>query len=379
MKLYRIMAIARKEAVQILRDWRSLAMGIAIPFALLLLFGFALSLDVDNVPMAVWDQSQTPESRDLISRFSGSPYFKIKGQLNGYKEIENAIDRRNILAALIIPVDFASKLNQHIPLPIQFIIDGSDSNTATIALGYANGIVTRYSNEIVMEQLMKVGKQEPPQPIDVRSRVWFNPDLESTYTIVPGLVAVIMMVISAMLTSLTIAREWERGTMEQLISTPVKVSELITGKMIPYFVIGMVDTIIVVVAGVTVFDVPIKGSALLLFVMSTIFMIGTLSLGILISIRARNQLLASQLAMVLTFLPSFLLSGFFTSLSNLPIVIQWISYLVPARYFMVLIKGIYLKGLGLRQLYFEALLLCIYSIVMILLARFAFKKKLESS
>lgn len=378
MKWYRTWAIARKETIQVLRDWRSLALAIAIPFGLLILFGFALSLDVDHVPLMVWDQSETPDSRDLISRFSGSPYFDIvKPYANNYHEIEYAIDNREALGALVISKDFSEKLTSGNIVPVQLIIDGSDSNTATIALGYADAIANGFSEHLLVQQMKHLGKEPLKPPLDLRLRVWFNPELESQYTIVPGLIAVIMMVISALLTSLTIAREWERGTMEQLISTPVKVPELIFGKLIPYFFIGMFDVLVVVLAGQFIFGVPLRGSVLLLFGMSIIFMIGSLALGIVISIIAKSQLVASQLAMVSTFLPSFLLSGFFTAITNMPIVIQYVSYIVPARYFMTILKAIYLKGVGLRVLYVEALLLCLYTIIMVTWARLAFKKKLE--
>lgn len=378
MKLYRVWAIARKETIQVIRDWRSLVLALAIPFGLLLLFGFALSLDVDRVPLMIWDQNRTPESRNFISRFSGSSYFHIVlSYVESYKQIEKAIDNRETLAALVIPYDFSARLSRQQIVSVQFIIDGSDSNTATIALGYAESIVKGFSQSLLMQQMHKQGKKTFNPPLDLRLRVWFNPDLESKNTIVPGLIAVIMMVISALLTSLTIAREWERGTMEQLISTPIKVSELVLGKLIPYFAIGMFDVLIVVLAGQFIFHVPLRGSVSLLFGMSIIFMAGSLGLGILISITAKTQLVASQLAMVLTFLPSFLLSGFFTAISNMPLFIQLVSYLVPARYFMTLLKSIYLKGVGLNILYFEAILLGIYAMLMIACSLLAFKKKLE--
>lgn len=376
MKWYRVWGIARKETIQICRDWRSLVLAIAIPFGLLLLFGVALSLDVDHVPLIVWDQSRTPDSRDFISRFSGSRYFDIKGSVQNYHEIDRAIDERATLAALVIPIDFADKIRSHDPVHVQFIVDGSDANTATLALGYADAIASHFSQTLFIQQMKTLGKESVDSAIQLRPRVWFNPDLNSQNTIVPGLIAVIMMVISALLTSLTIAREWERGTMEQLISTPIQTSELIVGKLIPYFIIGMFDVLVVVILGQEIFQVPMRGSYVLLFAMSTIFMIGSLALGFIISITSKSQLLASQLAMVLTFLPSFLLSGFITSISNMPAPIQIISYAVPARYFMTLLKAIYLKGVGLSVLMTEAVFLLIYALVMTVWAALAFKKKL---
>ncbi len=213
-------------------------------------------------------------------------------------------------------------------------------------------------------------------PLDVRPRVWFNPDLESKNYIIPGLIAVIMMVIAALLTSLTVAREWERGTMEQLISTPVKGRELILGKLLPYFAIGMFDVLLAVLMGEFLFQVPLRGNVALLFAMAAIFLVGALSLGMVISVVTKSQLLASQLAMVMTFLPAFLLSGFMYAISNMPKPIQMVTYLIPARYFVALLKGIYLKGIGLDILFIEAGLLTIFGVMMIVLANVKFKKKL---
>jgi ABC-2 type transport system permease protein len=213
--------------------------------------------------------------------------------------------------------------------------------------------------------------------LDVRPRVWFNEDLESKNYIIPGLIAVIMMVIAALLTSLTVAREWERGTMEQLISTPVKKQELILGKLLPYFAIGMFDVILAVVMGEFLFEVPLRGNVALLFAMAAIFLAGALSLGMFISIVTKSQLLASQLAMVTTFLPAFLLSGFMYAISNMPKMIQVMTHLIPARYFVALLKGIYLKGIGLNILYMEAGLLSLFGVLMFALANVKFKKKLD--
>ena len=352
-------------------------MAIAIPMLLLVLFGHALTLDVDQVPMVVWDQSGSPVSRDLISRFSGSKYFLITGHASSYQEVERAIDSGRALMALIIPTRFGSLIHAGRPAPVQLIVDGSDSNTATIAMGYADAIVQSYSQEIAVHESRRLGKEALRPPLELRPRVWFNPDMESKNYIVPGLIAVIMMVIAALLTSLTMAREWERGTMEQLISTPVKGHELIIGKLLPYFAIGMLDVLLAVCMGKFLFHVPLRGSVALLFGMAAIFLAGTLSLGMVISIVAKSQLLASQVAMVLTFLPAFLLSGFMYAISNMPKPIQLITHLIPARYFVALIKGIYMKGVGLEVLAAEAGLLAVFTAAMAALAAMKFKKKLE--
>lgn len=377
MKPIRVWAIARKEFVHIVRDPRSLMMAIAIPMLLLVLFGYALTLDVDNVPMVVWDQNQSQTSREFISRFDGSRYFSIRQYVRSYLEIERAIDSGEALVALIIPTDFGSDIESGRAAPVQLIVDGSDSNTATIAMGYADFVALNYSQGVAINEIARSGGPKLHPPLDMRPRVWFNAELVSKNYIIPGLIAVIMMVIAALLTSLTVAREWERGTMEQLIATPVKGSELILGKLLPYFALGMLDVLLAVLMGEFLFAVPLRGNVGLLFGMAAVFLVGALSLGMLISILTRSQLLASQLAMVLTFLPSFLLSGFMYSIANMPTPIQIMTHLIPARYFVVLLKGIYLKGVGLEILGLDALLLAVFAVVMVALANFKFRKKLE--
>lgn len=375
MKAYRIWAVARKEFLHIVRDPRSLGMAVAIPILLLLLFGFALTLDVDHVPMVVWDQSGTPASREFLSRFSGSRYFAIQGLARTYRDVEKAIDGGDALVGLVLPVDFAAALAEGRGVSVQMIVDGSDANTATIAMGYARVVAAAYSRQIAMLTERRRGGAPAEEGIEVRPRVWYNSDMESRNFIFPGLIAVIMMVIAALLTSLTVAREWEWGTMEQLIATPVRGPELLAGKLLPYFAIGMFDVLLAVLMGQFVFHVPLRGNAALVFGMAAVFLAGTLSLGLLISIVAKNQLLANQLAMVLTFLPSFLLSGFMFATGNMPRPIQIVSHVVPARYFVALLKGIYLKGIGLEILALEAVLLALFGVVVLAVANARFRKK----
>ena len=376
MRPRRIWAVARKEGIHIIRDWRSLVMGIAIPILLLILFGYALTLDVDEVPLMVWDQSGTQTSRNFMSRFEGSPYFALRRIVQTYAEVERAIDAGEALVALVIPVDFAMDVGSGRPARAQAIVDGSDSNTATIVLGYLETVARTYNQDLAIEQAARSSGRTVTVPLDLRPRVWFNADMESKNYIIPGLIAVIMMVIAAMLTSLTVAREWETGTMEQIISTPLKGPELILGKLLPYFGIGMLDVLIAVLMGEFVFEVPLRGNVALLFSMAAIFLAGALSLGMLISIVTKAQLLASQLAMVVTFLPAFLLSGFMYDISNMPNAIQAITHVVPARYFVSLLKGIYLKGIGLELLMLEAALLAGFGLVVLLAANLLFKKKM---
>jgi ABC-2 type transport system permease protein len=368
--------MARKEYLHIFRDPRSLGMGIAIPMIMLILFGYALTLDVDKVPMVIWDQNRSQTSREFISHFLGSRYFALQGYVDSYQKVEQAIDERRALVAMVIPPDFAGRLSAGRTTPVQMIADGSDSNTATISLGYAEIIISAYSQQIAVKELQRQGARVMADPLDVRPRVWYNADLESRNYIIPGLIAVIMMVIAALLTSLTVAREWEQGTMEQLISTPIKTQELILGKLLPYFAIGLFDVLLAVLMGEFLFQVPLRGQPLLIFAQAAIFLIGTLSLGMLISIAAKNQLFASQVAMVATFLPAFLLSGFAYPIRSMPIVLQWITYIIPAKYFVTLLKGIYLKGVGPKVLAVEGLFLVFFAVIMFSLANKKFKKKL---
>jgi ABC-2 type transport system permease protein len=377
MKMRRVTAVSRKEFLHILRDPRSLGMAIAIPMLMLLLFGFALTLDVDHVPLVVWDQNNTPDSRELVARFTGSPYFSLARYVDNEEQMNRALDSGEALMGLVIPYDFARRLASANEAPLEVAISGVDSNTATIALGYAEAITDIYSQEWMMRRLGRQGMVKFGVPLDVRPRVWFNADLESKNYIVPGLIAVIMMVIAAMLTSLCFAREWERGTMEQLISTPVQGSELVLGKLLPYFAIGLLDMVLAVTLGQFLFQIPLRGNVALLFGVASIFLTGVLAMGILFSIATKSQLLSSQLAMTATFLPAFLLSGFIFAIVNMPRPIQWLTYLVPARYFIGILKGIYLKGVGLEILAGETILLIVFAAAMVLLANWRFKKKLQ--
>lgn len=369
MKFLRIKAIAQKELIQIRRDPLSLAMAFLMPVLLLVIFGYAITLDVNNLTTVVYDLDRSSLSRELISELTESGYFTIVRSAEGHREIDYYLDSGKARVAVSIPADFSKNIRTGKEAQLQVIVDGSDSNTATIALGYLSALTEMYA------QRLAGGRTTPL--IDPRVRVWYNPELKSRNFIIPGLIAVIMMVIAALLTSLTFAREWERGTMEQLISTPVKPPELVLGKLIPYFLIGYIDMAVSVVMAVFLFNVPIRGSVFLLGVISGVFLFGGLGLGILISIAARSQLVASQVSMVATFLPAFLLSGFMFAISNMPPVLQAITRIIPARYFVSVLKGIFLKGNPLRILATEAVFLLIFGLVVFAAANKKFKKKVE--
>ena len=368
MKLLRIKAVTKKELIQIWRYPLSLAMAFMMPVMLLFIFGYAITLDVNNLETIVYDLDKSSASRELVEAFSSSGYFTVVGNVNQQKEIDQYLDTGKAFVVISIPKDFSEKMKTGRDTSLQVIVDGSDSNTATIALGYISAITERYS-------LRNRGGSITPL-IDPRVRVWYNPELKSRNFIIPGLIAIIMAVITALLTSLTIAREWERGTMEQLIATPIKTPELILGKLIPYFFIGFIDVVFSVLLAVFLFEVPLRGSPLLLMLLSSIFLFGGLSLGILISTVAKSQLVSSQISMIATFLPAFLLSGFMFSISNMPKPLQFLTLLFPARYFVTIVKGIFLKGSTLSLLAFETILLVIFGLFVFAVANRKFKKRI---
>ena len=374
MNLKRLRAITRKEFIQIVRDYRSLGLAIIIPIFLLIMFGYALSLDVDNVPLAIWNQDNSQVSTDFINNFKSSRYFNIVGYFDGYKELQYNIDRKKAFLAMIIPKDFSKYIQSAQAAPVQLFADGSDSNTATIAMGYVRAVVGKYNAGFIEDSVAKLGVKNIA-PIDVRPRIWFNEDLKSKNFVIPGLIAVIMMIISGQLTSITVAREWERGTMEQLISTPVRRSELILGKFIPYFIIGFFDLLVTIAMAQFVFFVPLRGSLILLIILSCVFLTGALAQGMYFSIVTKNQRLATQLAIFTSFLPTFMLSGFVYPIYNMPKVIQAITLLLPPRYFIAILKGIYLKGVGLNILWGQALVLVVFAVFMIMSAYRKFLKK----
>ncbi len=364
----RTKAVARKEMLHIYRDPPSLIAALAIPLVMLLLFGYALTLDVDRIPTLIFDADNSPQSREVVDLFRASRYFQVLGLPRSYAVIEDQINRSECLLGVVIPSDFSADLNAGDRGKVQLLLDGSDSNTASIALGYADAMLQLHSLRLQTRWFDKQGGQEFKAPVDARIRVWYNSELKSKNYIVPGLIGVILMIISALLTSLTIAREWEMGTMEQLLSTPLRPAELVLGKMAAFFVIGFIDTVIAVGVGVFIFGVPFRGNALFLMATVTIFLFGVLCWGILISAATRSQLKAYQLGMITSFLPAFLLSGFVYDIENMPAIIRAITHIVPARYLITLLKGIFLKGIGLETLFYEFTLLIVYAALIFVIA-----------
>jgi ABC-2 type transport system permease protein len=364
----RIRAIAYKEFLHILRDPRSLYMALAIPLLLLLLFGYALSLDVDRIPTLPYDLDRTEASRDLLARFSGSRYFSLLPAAQSPGAIDRALNRNQALLALVIPAGFSRDIRQGRTAQVQVLADGSDSNTANLAIAYAESLILLYSAEVQQQARDRLGAPAV-QSIDPRIRVIFNSDLKSRNYIVPGLIAVILMMVASVLTSLCVAREWEMGTMEQLLSTPLRPAEFLTGKLAAYFAVGMLDMVIAIATGLLLFQVPLRGSPLLLVGSAAIFCLGALCWGIMISTVTRNQVLAYQLTMLSSFLPAFLLSGFIYSLENMPKTVQIVSHAVPARYLVTILKGVFLKGIGPGLLLWELGALVVYSVLIFFLAQ----------
>lgn len=366
--LVRLLAIARKEVIQLRRDPRSVALAFVLPLIMLLIFGYAITLDITNIRVAVFDEDFSPQSRRLVDAFVASRYFTVADPLHRYAEIEAVLDGGRARLVLAIGPDFSADLEAGRPALVQLLLDGSDANTASIAMNYADAIIGRYSAEAT-------GRKRGAGVV-VESRVLYNETLQSQAMIVPGLIAVIMSIIASMLTSLTIAREWERGTMEQLAATPVHRLEVIFGKLLPYLGIGLIDVAVTCVLAVGLFAVPLRGSVPLLFGMTVLFLLGALGWGIFLSALMRSQMLATQFTLVSTYLPALLLSGFIFAIASMPTALQAISYIVPARYFVIATRGIFLKGVGLDVLWHEAVGLAIFAAVGIALATRVFRKEL---
>jgi ABC-2 type transport system permease protein len=348
-----------------------------MPALLMLLFGYAVTLDVKKVPMAVLDYDKSQESLSFIHRFSASPYFNLRIFVKDEKEIKRLIDESQIKMGLILPWDFSRTIKAGKKASVQVLLDGTDSNTANIVLSYVQAIARQYTQEQTFLMIERMGRERPIFPVDGQTRVWFNEELESKNYFIPGLVAVIMSIIGVLLTGQVIVREWEKGTMELLISTPVQKGELIIGKLFPYFFLGLLDLSLAVLMGKWVFQVPFRGSIALLFLLSSIYILVALSLGLTISTTARTQLLANQMGMVIGFLPTFLLSGFTFVIANMPAWLQIITYGIAPRYYVTILKEIFLKGVGISFLWTETFVLIGMMLVGLWVAIRSFKKELR--
>jgi ABC-2 type transport system permease protein len=369
MSATRILALARKEWLQVRRDPRSMALAFLLPALMLLIFGYAITWDVRELELQVLDQDRSHPSRDLVASFQASGYFRVTQWLESHAAVDAAVGRGDAASVLVIAPGFARDLAAGRPAAVQLLVDGADANSATIALAYAEAIVAGWSRQAVLQ-----GRSVTP-PLRPESRIWYNPTVESRNMIVPGLIGVIMMVIAAMLTGLTIAREWERGTMEQLAATPATRGEIIAGKLIPYVLIGLVGVGLTAGAGILVFRVPFQGSVAVFAGQTLLFLVGALGLGVFISAVAKSQFLATQMAFLITLLPAMLLSGFLFEIRSMPPVLRAVTYLVPARYYIEATRGVMLKGVGPGVLWTSAAFMVAFAALSLLLARQAFRKE----
>ncbi|MHB9097863.1 MAG: ABC transporter permease [Syntrophales bacterium] len=351
MNLRNVRAIAGKEVFHLIRDFRSLYLAFAVPLLLILLFGYALSLDVEHIETVVVDAEQTELSRDFISRLGASPYFRIAARLPDTEAVTQALDHGQAMLAVIIPTGWTADLKADRETTVQIILDGSDPNFAGIARAYITSFIENYNRKLLGEFLNRQGLEKIRPPVDGQIRVWFNEDLESRNFIIPGIIAIIIMIVGAMLTSLVIAREYENGTMETIRSLPIRAGELLIGKGIPYFLIGLTDVLIAVLMGQVLFGIVMKSSFWLMILASSIYLLVALTLGLLISSVTKSQMVANQMAVLITYLPSLLLSNFVFPIINMPKFLQVASAIIPATYYIDILAGIYLKNLGLAALW----------------------------
>ena len=364
----RIGAIVRKEYLHLVRDPRSLILAFIIPLSLILLFGYALSLDVNNVETAVVDYDRTDMSRDLIRHLGASPYFHIRGTPRDADGIADLLDHGEATLGVVIPAGFASDLKSDREAPVQVILDGSDPNFSNTVRGYVTMFMSGYNQKLLLGFLDRKGMEKVRQPVEGRIRVWFNEDLESRKFIIPGLIAVIIMIAGAMLTSLVIAREYENGTMETLKSLPVTALDLIVGKSVPYYFIALANVLLSVLLGGLLFGVVMKAGFWMMILSSSLYIFVALALGLLISAVTKSQLLANQGAILITYLPSLMLSDFVFPITNMPGALQLITYVVPARYYIEILSGIYLKNLGFQALWQDFAVLTLLFVLLAALA-----------
>jgi ABC-2 type transport system permease protein len=363
-----LLPIIRKEFIHILRDPRSLSIVLIMPLIQLLLYSYAINMDVRDIKLAVLDESRTPASRELVRRFTGSGYFVQRASLDNRDQIEELFRRGTVKAVLAIPRNYAESVKTRVSTPVQILVDGSDSNTGAVILNTAQQLLTTASLD-----LSAVGFT----PFQIRANIWYNPEQKSTYFIVPGLTAVIMMMICALLTSITIAREKETGTLEEILVAPVRPYELIIGKVLPYVALASADALIILLVGRIWFGIPFRGSPLVLTVFSLIYLLTSLSLGVLISTVARSQQVAMMMANLITMLPSVLLSGFIFPISSMPKWLQIVTYIIPARYFLEIIRGVLLKGNGFDVLWPQAAFLLGLAVLLLTVSVKRFKVRLE--
>lgn len=378
MKHSALRAIARKEFIQIRRDKATIYMVFIFPVMMLVLYGFGIRYDVKSVPISVLDMDRTAESRQYIDRFAHSPYFAVNHYAVSYRELQKDIDQGDARIGLVIPADFSERIGSRREAVVQMIVDGADNNTATIAMNYASSITRAYSSLILMQEMEALLRQTnlAVPAIEAEPRIWFNPDLESVQFVVPGIIAIIMMIVGTVLTAVTIVKEKEQGTIEQIVSSPIGRYELMFGKVLPYAVLAYLDFLLIVAASYVLFGVTIKGSITMLLVTAFFYLVGVLGLGILVSTMTQTQMSAMLTAILASMLPSILLSGFIFPIRQMPAVLQALTVLVPARYFIEILRDIYLKGLGFEYFWKETLFILVFGIATLVLAARRFQKRI---
>lgn len=372
----RYWSVVKKEIIQVKRDRPSLAIALAMPLMMLFLFGYAVNTDVSDIKTAVWDQSPSAYSRELVSQLENTRVFQVVAHAGSYREIEAMLDDGSASVALVIPPDYVRKRDRGEMAEVQMLIDGSDPNIARTASSNAQLIVQNNAITIQEERMQKQGLGPMEPAVELDTRVLFNPNMESIVFNIPGLIGLIMQNVTMILTAFSLVREKERGTMEQLIVTPIRPLELLLGKITPYVFIGFFSFCLVLLLGTAWFGVPVKGSAALLVSLSVLFLVTTLTLGIFISTVARTQLQAMQIAFAFI-LPSVLLSGFMFPRETMPVVIQWLGGIVPLTYFLEILRGIFLKGVGLEALWKDMIGMVVFFLLMISVAILRFRKKIE--
>jgi ABC-2 type transport system permease protein len=373
----RALALARKETIQIWRDPRALLIILTMPFLLMALLGYGVNLDQNHTPLCIFDREGNQQSQNLLKLFASNQYFEARQSLSSYEDLIDSLDAGRCTLGLVISNTFSKGLHQGRELGVQGLVDATNNNTANLITGYARQVIEGYSDSVQADYLRLHGITSGLQPISFEVRTWFNDDLDSRNYVVPGVVAIVMAVIGTFLTSLTIARERERGTMEQLLSAPVSPLELICGKIAPFFVIGMIDALICIGLTIWWFEVPFRGNFALLLSATALFLMTVLLMGLLISTMAHNQFAASQFAVLLTFLPSYLLSGFVFPIDQMPRWLQMVSHTVPARYYVTALKGIFLKGVGLNVIGGQLAALTLCSLTFFFLTLYSFRKTLD--
>lgn len=371
--MIRLRALLVKEFIQMRRDNLTLAMMLALPIVQLVLFGFAINMDVKHLKTAVFDQSLSAESRALLDSFTASEYFDIRYVAFSFEEVNRLVERGDVKAGIIIPPDLSRNLKHGRSTPIQVIVDATDSTSASSAIATAQSVGMLKSQELLLE---KTGVKNPSNLYDVRIRAWYNQDFVTAYYMVPGIMGVILTMTMVMITSMAIVRERENGTLEQLIVTPLRSYELMLGKIIPYIFIGYFQATIALLVGVIVFDLPVRGSLPLLYGLTTFFIVASLTLGILISSVSKTQMQAMQMSLFI-FLPSVMLSGFMFPRESMPGLFYWLGNLLPLTYYLQILRGIVLKGNSLALLWGQVLALTVFICATLGLSVKKFKKTLD--